>query len=115
MDLCYALWAFNVAVACEYNASAASAQNFPIPPYGGANFVNVNLCIVVVNAPGTLFAFKPDHVHGTTISGGTTYHELTFTFLKRISDALAELGDRTIFGESQWGAGDGNIDHEWSH
>ena len=119
MDKCFAPWAFNLAVAREYNSKATTAGNVPTPSYGGANFVDVNLRVVVVNAPATLFAFKPTHVHGTTVSGGTTNYELTFAFSQRIADALAELEDQKAnFGESNWvvvsklGAGEGNIDDE---
>lgn len=113
MDKCYAPFAFNLAVAREHNEAAATAGNVPIPSYGGANFVDVNLQVVVVNALATLFAFKPTHVHGTTVSGGTTNFELTFAFSQRIADAFAQLKDRTAFGESNWGAGEGNIDDEY--
>lgn len=73
-----------------------------------------------MNASATLFAFKPTHIHGTIVSGGTTNYELTFAFSKHIADALAELEDRkAAFGESNWevsdlklGAGEGNIDDE---
>jgi len=74
-----------------------------------------------VNASATLFAFKPTHIHGTTVSGGTTNYELTFAFSKCIADALAELEDckAALDCVSNWkvselklGAGEGNIDDE---
>ncbi|KAK7049483.1 hypothetical protein VNI00_005514 [Paramarasmius palmivorus] len=100
-DPCYATWAFNLNVGREQYETATS-DSIDVPAYGGANFVDVSLQVVVVNSAGTLMAFKPSHHHGTTVSGGTTNYYITFAFSKDISDALDNPGDRSYLGDCSW-------------
>lgn len=113
-DPCYAPFAFNLNVGRSQQDTKTARQNINIPAYGGANFVDANLLVVVIGAVGTIFAFDPSHVHGTTVTGGTQNLNLTFGFSKKVGDSFAELDaqDRLAFGESNWGAGKGNLDYE---
>lgn len=73
------------------------------PVGGGANFVDVDLRVVVKQARGTLMIFKPDHRHGTTIPCGAVNHAVTAAFSQRVVDAKL-LGQIV----SVSGAGEGN-------
>ncbi|KAF8074558.1 hypothetical protein FPV67DRAFT_1574567 [Lyophyllum atratum] len=83
------------------------------PADGGANFVDASLGVVVKQAKGTIFGFKPEYLHGTTKSYGVLNHAVTITFSRRVADAWLELeaADR-IKIESSAGAGEGNVEFE---
>ncbi|KAL0060974.1 hypothetical protein AAF712_012205 [Marasmius tenuissimus] len=109
-DRKYAPFAFNLTAAREQGETLTSG-NVEIPPYGGANFVDVNLRVVVINAPATMFAFDPEHVHGTTVTGGTVNYNITITFSSRIGESIQKLaGQGHIFEEAVWKAGENNLD-----
>lgn len=110
-DPCFCRFAFNL-TAGRIQCETPTASSTPIPSYGGANFVDLNLRVVVVNAPATMFAFKPNHLHGTTVTGGTANCNLTFAFSRHIAEAFEDLEkeERDEFGASDWGAGQGNLD-----
>lgn len=76
--------------------------SFTAPAYGGANFVDAVLKVVVVNARGSVISFIPAHLHGTTVTCGTFNDGFTFAFSKKLGDSLAELDadGRATFGES---------------
>ncbi|KAJ3978905.1 hypothetical protein F5890DRAFT_1559490 [Lentinula detonsa] len=109
VDPCYAPFAFNLNVGRKQYDTPTARQHISIPSYGGANFVDANLRVVVAGAVGTMFAFDPTHVHGTTVTGGTQNLNLTFAFSKKIGEAFAKLDEqqKLAFGESNWGAGEG--------
>lgn len=46
--------------------------------------------MVVHQDTGTLVAFKPEELHGTTLSHGAGNSILAITFSRRVSDAWAE-------------------------
>jgi len=57
-------------------------QSFP-----GASFVDVGLKVVVRQATGTIMAFQPEQLHGTTISNGAVNTGMAITFSRRVGDA----------------------------
>ncbi|ESK87186.1 hypothetical protein Moror_5857 [Moniliophthora roreri MCA 2997] len=95
---CYTCFAFNISAGHEQIRTATSGK-VHILSYGGANFVDVNLHVVVVNEAATLFAFNPAHVHGTTVTGGTINYHLTYAFSLHIEEALKKLKGGTFLGE----------------
>lgn len=113
-DPCFSKFAFNLTAGREQLETRTAKDKVPIPKYGGANFVDVHLKVVIVNAAATMFAFQPEHEHGTTVTGGTTNRNYTFAFSRRIGEAFAELEKkkRDVFGDCDWGAGKGNLDDE---
>lgn len=51
--------------------------------------------MVVHQDTGTVIAFKPEHLHGTTLSHGAGNSLLKITFSRRVSDAWAEALERS--------------------
>lgn len=85
----------------------------------GGDFVDATLKVVVRNAPNSMFLFKPEYPHGTTVLDGLTkQHHITLAFTQglanrvRLAHAAAyEGGDVLAF--RHWDrAGEGNIDNE---
>ncbi|KAJ3897757.1 hypothetical protein F5879DRAFT_708151 [Lentinula edodes] len=111
VDNCYAPWAFSFTAGRKKFSTQSASDGITPPEYGGANFVDITLRVVVVNAPGTLFSFQPQYPHGTTVTGGTTNFNIVFTFSRKIGEAVAELDGREHFGSCRWGAGEGNLDN----
>jgi hypothetical protein len=72
-----------------------------LPPNKGANFVDLGLQTVVENCPGTLIAFQPECLHGTTETQGVENYILAMPFIRKVYDAYMELeakGARIEFG-----------------
>ena len=59
-DLSSLIWAFAWIVGRFEPSPGALPQN------KGANFVDLGLQTVIENSPGTLIAFQPEYLHGTT-------------------------------------------------
>ena len=79
------------------------------PIGGGGNFVDATLRVVVKQAVGTMMAFMPQYMHGTTRLCGAHNWGCAITFSKHIKDAydVAVAGTKVEAGE---GAGEGNTD-----
>ena len=77
------------------------------PAGGGGNFVDITLGVVVQQATGTLIAFQPEYLHGTTRLCGAHNHMCTITFSSHIAEAfkIAVEGAKVEPGA---GAGEGN-------
>ncbi|KAL0957598.1 hypothetical protein HGRIS_001382 [Hohenbuehelia grisea] len=58
---------------------------------GGASFVDRRLKVVVRQAAGTLMCFRTDELHGKTRGCGAANWGISFTFSKRLADAMKEL------------------------
>ena len=72
-----------------------------LPLNKGANFVDLGLQTVVENCPGTLAAFQPECLHGTTETRGVENYILVMPFIRKVYDAYIELeakGARIKFG-----------------
>jgi hypothetical protein len=65
------------------------------PSTCGSGFVNIDLKVVVHQDTGTVIAFKPEHLHGTTLSHGAGNSLLKITFSRHVSDAWAEALERS--------------------
>jgi hypothetical protein len=78
------------------------------PAKGGGNFVDITLGVVVQQATGTLMAFKPEYLHGTTRLCGAHNRMCTVAFSSRIAEAfkIASMGAKVEPGS---GAGEGNV------
>lgn len=73
----------------------------------------------MVNSPATMLAFQPNHLHGTTVTGGTANCSMNLAFSQCITEAFDDLEkeQRDEFGISVWDAGQGNLDDthtEWN-
>ncbi|TDL13220.1 hypothetical protein BD410DRAFT_847188 [Rickenella mellea] len=90
---------------------AAQQSSSNVPANGGANFVDTSLKVVVRAALGTIFAFKPDLYHGTTVARGILNHNILVTFSKRLADAMTDAVQRPGFMSAP-GAGEGNPDND---
>lgn len=68
-------------------------------PAFGSNFVDLGIKVVVQGAQGTLTAFQPNHLHGTTYCDGVTSYGVSMTATRRVRDAIQDLMDRghTVF------------------
>lgn len=64
------------------------------PLTGGSSFVDIGLKVVVHQSTGTVTAFKPEHLHGTTVSHGLANSILAISFSRRVGDAWAEAAAR---------------------
>ncbi len=64
------------------------------PLMGGSSFVDIGLKVVVHQYTGTAMAFKPEHLHGTTLSYGRANLIIAITFSRRVNDTWAEAVKR---------------------
>jgi len=61
-----------------------------IQPFAGSSFVDIGLQVVVRHATGSMMAFQPEHLHGTTMSDGAVNMFLLISFSRRVGDAWKE-------------------------
>jgi len=57
----------------------------------GSSYVDIGLKVVVQSAAGTLSAFQPNHLHGTTFTGGIVNYGLSMTSTRRVHEAIREI------------------------
>ena len=75
----------------SFCADSSFTESFePEHSIGGSRFVNIGLKVIVQQDTGTVVAFKPDNLHGTTLSHGVGNSILAITFYRRVNDAWAE-------------------------
>jgi len=67
----------------------ANRQNLEIPTQAlpGSSFVDIGLKVVVHQARGTVMAFQPEHLHGTTIAHGAINTGMSISFSRCVSEA----------------------------
>lgn len=75
------------------------------PVEGGGNFVDITLGVVVQQATGTLMAFQPKYLHGTTRLCGAHNRMCTITFSSHIAEAF-KIAEKGVKVESGAGAGE---------
>jgi len=85
VDECAVRWAFGWTVTHDI------PDDCPLPPGMGSSYVDVGLKVVVQSAAGTLSAFQPNHLHGTTFTGGIVNYGLSMTSTRRVNDAIWEI------------------------
>jgi hypothetical protein len=71
--------------------------------------VDASLKVVVRQARGTIAAFQPVYMHGTSIVNGARNSIISINFSSRLAEAwekVGELGRASVTASS--GAGDGN-------
>ncbi|KAF8876371.1 hypothetical protein CPB84DRAFT_1689182 [Gymnopilus junonius] len=85
-DLCSLKWAFSWTVGRTGQESSPFASH-----KNGANFADLPLKVVVKNAVGTLLAFQPEELHGTTEKRGVINYQLSLTSTQRVAEAYVEL------------------------
>jgi hypothetical protein len=78
------------------------------PAGGGGNFADITLGVVVQQATGTLMAFQPQYLHGTTRLCGAHNRMCTITFSSHIAEAFKIAAEGTKV-DSGAGAGEGNV------
>ena len=61
---------------------------------GGSSFIDISLKVAVQQDAGTVLTFKPDHLHGTSLSHGASNAIIVITFSRRVSDGWAEALER---------------------
>lgn len=62
-----------------------------LPKNYGSNYVDVGLRVIVESATGTLSVFQPNHLHGTTFTGGAVNYGLSMTMTQRVRDGYLEM------------------------
>lgn len=69
--------------------------------------MDADLKVVVLQAPGTAFSFRPDYTHGTTFCNGAVNYGISIAFSERVGKAWkdAQQGISITAGP---GAGEGN-------
>lgn len=79
------------------------------PLQGGGSFVDASLKVVVRQERGTMIAFRPDHMHGTSIMNGAVNAIISINFSSRVAEAWEKAGhsERAMVIASS-GAGEGN-------
>ena len=127
VDPAYCTWAFSLCVGREIGLFSLSQSNHtyatrstarqssvtkeksqPAVKGGGANFVDVTLKVVIKASPGTLFVFKPEQLHGTTLAHGAVNHNIAITFSQQLEDGYREVHQKGQAVYSGDGAGEGN-------
>ncbi|KDR65518.1 hypothetical protein GALMADRAFT_148627 [Galerina marginata CBS 339.88] len=83
-DACSVEWAFGWTVGRIDTAQI-------LPANKGANFVDLGLKVVVENSVGTLTAFQPECLHGTTEKGGVMNYILALTSTRRVLEGYMDL------------------------
>ncbi|KDR67757.1 hypothetical protein GALMADRAFT_146784 [Galerina marginata CBS 339.88] len=83
-DACSVEWAFGWTVGRIDTAQI-------LPANKGANFVDLGLRVVVENSAGTLTAFQPECLHGTTEKGGVMNYILALTSTRRVFEGYSDL------------------------
>ena len=86
----FASWTHTDPAYCRYAFSLCTSQTISgtqIQSFPGSSFVDVGLKVVVRQATGTMMAFQPEQLHGTTIANGAVNTGMAITFSRRVSDA----------------------------
>ena len=94
----------------QTRSSAKKCSTMPVPTckLPGANFVDVDLRVAVMQSTGTAIGFQPEHLHGTTVGHGMVNHNITTSFSQRVADAWKEATATAKAIISGKGAGEGN-------
>ncbi len=82
-------WTHTDRAFCDYAFSFCVDRCIPNTPakFPGASFVDIGLGVVVRQATGTMMAFQPEHLHGTTAAYGAINLGMAITFSRRVGDA----------------------------
>ena len=86
-------WTHTDQAYCKYAfVLCAERQNSDIQfhPLPGSSFVDIGLKVVIRQATGTMMAFQPEHLHGTTFSHGAVNTSMIISFSRRVGDAWKE-------------------------
>ncbi|ESK86627.1 hypothetical protein Moror_9731 [Moniliophthora roreri MCA 2997] len=84
-DPAYCRWAFG------FTAVHDRSEDSELPEGHGSNYVDMTLGIVVESGDGTLTAFQPDYLHGTTYAGKIVNYGLSATMTRRVRDGFEEF------------------------
>jgi hypothetical protein len=108
-------WTHTDKAYCKYAFAFCVGRDLPeqLPqhPKCGSSFVDIGLKVVVRQDRGTIMAFRPEYLHGTTLAYGAINSAIAITFSRRVSDAWEEAGLGNISVEDQAGV-PGNGDAE---
>lgn len=86
-------WTHTDKAYCTYAFGFCPDRQIPDPaiqPFAGSSFVDVGLQVVVRHATGSMMAFQPGHLHGTTMAEGAVNMGLLISFSRRVCDAWKE-------------------------
>ncbi|KAJ3508985.1 hypothetical protein NLJ89_g5460 [Agrocybe chaxingu] len=89
-DPCYIKWAFTWTVGQELSQKSLSSPNT------GSSFVDLGLRVVVKSSVGTIMAFQPNELHGTTERHGTFNYGLSLTSTKCVRDGYLKLEESGV-------------------
>src|SRR5258708_17946890 len=83
-------WTHTDRAFCDYAFSFCVDRCIPNTPakFPGASFVDIGLGVVVRQATGTMMAFQPEHLHGTTPAYGAINLGMAITFSRRVCEAF---------------------------
>lgn len=76
-------WTHTDQAYCKYAFVLCAERQNPdiqIHPFPGSSFVDIGLKVVVRQAAGTMMAFQPECLHGTTISYGAVNTSMIISF-----------------------------------
>ncbi len=85
IDAAQCQWAFGWTVLRELPST------FELPQGYGSSYVDIGLKVIVESANSTLTAFQPNHLHGTTYSGGAINYGLSMTMTERVKEGYEEM------------------------
>ena len=97
-DKAYCKYAFSFCVGRELPEQPPQ-QNLPC----GSSFVDIGLKVAVRQDRGTVTAFRPEYLHGTTLAYGAINSIIAITFSKRVGDAWKEARHGSISVDAQAG------------
>lgn len=104
-------WTHTDQAYCKYAFVLCAERQNPdaqIHPSPGSSFVDIGLKVVVRQATGTMTAFQPEYLHGTTVAHGAVNSSMIISFSRRITDAWEDA--KKLHGKVQVVPGDGVVE-----
>ena len=104
-------WTHTDQAYCKYAFVLCPERQNPdvqIHPFPGSTFVDVGLKVAVRQATGTMTAFQPEHLHGTTSARGAVNTTMIISFSRRINDAWEDA--KKLHGQVQVVPKDGVVE-----
>ena len=104
-------WTHTDQAYCKYAFVLCAEHQNPdvqIHPFPGLNFVDIGLKFVIRQATGTMMAFQPECLHGTTSAHGAVNNSIIISFLHCIHDAWEDA--KKLHGQVQVVLKDGVVE-----
>ena len=104
-------WTHTDQAYCKYAFVLCAERQNPdvqVHPFPGSSFVDIGLKVVVRQATGTMMAFQPECLHGTTSAHGAVNNSIIISFSRRIHDAWEDA--KKLHGQVQVVLKDGVVE-----